>query len=817
MAVLGTTLHLVAATRTSFEQVRAAAVGAYDHVVMIPGSQCASGGVCATPDAVERLAREAGAQEARAHLELPVRLAGREVNAILTEAEWTDETHPERYRLIEGRWPQAVTEIAVPPGWPHKTGETVTLAGGGGTFTVVGIVDNVFVNGDDAAVYGAPGSTSRVHAALARRPGLLPSPSATIRFTAEAPDEVLERVIAAVARTSPHKPAEVKEDIAPSFESFPRGRTDTWVARLNAMKPVLGWGPLVMVPLVFAWGASGIGARRFSEACRSAEMNGLPRRGLIASGEGLWMLGILGAGGLALVAGDAAGMALRGVLEPIADSPLSAPMPVGPLVGIALGAAVLGVLPTALTRRTSDGAARRGGWAAKAAAVVSPRRVTGALALGAAACGAWLAVEYPGLSRVSEVQRWAVVATVACALAAGAAFSCLTDRKGRLPRVLTMALRRANRESAVGALTVAVVVAASAVPLSVGVTAAISQMLTARVMTPPVLEGQVRVTAVDQLKAEVSEADRKALEAATGMRGPVHVRSIVLWAPPDEERRQYLNGTPSAVESAEDLERLIQRALTPREREVFHSGGILVPEGQAERLVADGQEVEVEVRQRMRQMPGQRPQPETSPPRIQKLVSTPLSGVVAYRADVYRVMGFVSMDAVRRSGWEIRESQYVYTDQPRAATDAAKRAHLDGLFPHLRISTHRAVNTSTFPPEVALAHRVLTGLLVVVMFGLSMHIVAETRPMARALDSIGLGGRARAGLVFTSVGLMAGLPALVGHVVALAGAALAYRPVMPHDNVLLMARNDVGTSLAVCLAVALLAPAVALAVEARRR
>lgn len=503
-------------------------------------------------------------------------LDGTPEQVTLWEGHWSDVPFPERFALTEGRWPVSTEEVVVQDtltDW-YQVGDRLSMFSGGVEFTVVGTVHDDFQR-NGALLLTSPEGWDRV---VQRVEG------DTARYDM---DDVRTEV-----RWEGGDASAVQSSLSASSggaEATSGELTSSLVAREDflAMPPpglatvpaLIGYVPLTVVPVAIG----GIGAMLMARIIRRSR-------------DSMWRIGVdsrtsAGAGWLAVLAAVVAGSLLGGLLGAglawalrpavnlISNQALSSfADPAAPILLVLTTGAVgatFALLAGGLFRRPA-GAARSQNEAGER----SPRKtlvdtviilavvVTSALL----SWGALTAAQ--GLASTAAATRTIVVLCVALALVAGllvrAAWALPTKRP--VPALAFRRLRRTATSSMVTAIALAL---AASVPVALATTTA----------TEADVENQSVVSAVppSQIDLGYSTASGRGLpgtvlqqfEQHTGLSNPVMLRTVLAGADSMNGEPPAINGLPTAVATAADLERVLERSLTEEERQGFAEGKIL--------------------------------------------------------------------------------------------------------------------------------------------------------------------------------------------------------------------------------------------------
>ena len=320
-----------------------ASVG-YGTIVIPPGD----GGVV---EDLLRAARNAGATDAMVLLSAAdVQLAvggtgGRPRELTLQEAAWASRPFPDRYVLLEGRWPRRAGEIVVtdPDDVSAAPGAELPALGGEVRFRVVGTADDSYAR--TSSLLAAPGTWRTIRAELAERFPLLQAQP--VLFWSGSSESRVVATFAAVAATRSGADADpgAVEATLSTRDVLAATRRESWISRVPAGYTV----PSLLLPIGAVLLAFGLNDRRFRRSLDVLVALGIRRSLGVASlslAAGAWCL-LAACSGAA--AGTGLGLAVRSLIAHLRGLPAG---PVTDLAGpylrlvgaVGIGAAIAGLL-----------------------------------------------------------------------------------------------------------------------------------------------------------------------------------------------------------------------------------------------------------------------------------------------------------------------------------------------------------------------------------------------------------------------------------------------------------------------------------------
>jgi len=231
-----------------------------------------------------------------------------------TEADWERSPFPNRYVLLRGRWPEQPGEVVVAHtsnGSLAELCEELAVLAGHERFTVVGIVDDRY--GDYHAILAAPGTFASIGEAALRN---FPSISAMLTLFWEGSQR--QSVIDAVSDFLSRELGQPRDDVALAVAATTQDRSDVsrtrrtpWIERIPASYGI----PALLLPFLASLATFGLSQRRLHRSGTLLVALGLPP-GRAAKAIGIavtgWLMASLAAG---VAVGAVIGLIARGVLS----------------------------------------------------------------------------------------------------------------------------------------------------------------------------------------------------------------------------------------------------------------------------------------------------------------------------------------------------------------------------------------------------------------------------------------------------------------------------------------------------------------------
>ena len=814
VALMSASLHLAAAAQQSPAQIAAYQRGDFAAGVRIQAEACDADASCRMGEGLLAAAAKAGAKRTSLLREAGVRADKSQRQSVLVETDWAESTFPERYVLVEGAWPRQVGEVAVPAGWGLKIGEAAEFYGGALSYKVTALIDDLSVK-EDHVVAAPVGTLNRLRAELLALGSLYRAPDSAylVRLTGGGAEQLASALADAASPATGIDAAELRAEIVRDLaELHDAAPGSGWPDMLNQVGVLLGWAPLLAVPLVFSLIATSVGSRARRRVSFAVHQLGLPSSTWGVAGALAWTLPLLTLGAIGVAVGDGVGAALRPVLDPLVQttlSPANSPLfLIAVVVGISAAALAGAVLPRLAVNSLSALTAGLSTAPRTAHALRWSRPAMVIAALGLAGYAVFLQ-----LTTTFQIHReghwWSLCMCAAGSLVFGVLLSLLQDLRGRAPLGVSVAMRRAHRRSSLGAVIASVTMLGVALPLTVASSHAMNRAYSTIHLRPVLGEGQVLLGGDLAFQGGVPDGLREKFEEHTGLRSPVAHRNVAAYLSHNRQsagggedtKEPRLQGRPLAFESAADLSRFLGIELTPRQREVFDTGGMLVPEGSPEEgRVTDGQRLGLLDTERQELVES-------------VLVSTPLTGFSKLSAINFWASGYISTATARLHRWSVSPPAFTYTGIDDRHMEAARRAPSVLNFDPDDVKVYEKPGVSAFPPEARLTQNVLLGLLGVFLFVVSIGIVSETRPLARTLSVLGLPSGIRWTVVGSVILLTAGIPLVLGHVLAVWASVTAVRLAVPGMAESIIPWQDVALNALGGLCVLIAAPVLATAFD----
>lgn len=502
------------------------------------------------------------------------------------EADWAGNPFPRRYTLLEGRWPERPGEVVLTrtsDGTLATPGEELAVLAGHEEFQVVGLVDDRY--GDDHAILAAPGTFAGINEAAQRS---FPQLAATTTLLWDGTER--RPVVDALSTGLAPLLDRPRDEVALVLDAFihdraQAGRAESrpWIERFPGVYAI----PALLLPAVAALAGFGLAGQRLRRSGDTLVATGIPPAHAAAA------LGLATTGWLVLAL--AVGLAGRLVLAWSGGwaQPLS-PFPdlVDPAVRLGAAVVAAGLVGTVALRSVLAGGHRGRAPAARAERSAEPgyRRHATDIRHGLAvlaACAAIVQTSQLDSTAGAMVLAGTVAVTVLLLVPelVGWALRAVprTDPRVRLAR------EHLVHDRLRGAIAVAVVAAALGLPLGY------LTLLDTMIRTAD--EGLIPEVAPDQLLVHglggyLQSPPPDVLEVVGDLLGPdrpaVQLRYLGSEGQLSAEVSGSGFGAVLALDTADDVSRLLGRPLQPEERAVLVASGLLAWDGRAdgERVLA---------------------------------------------------------------------------------------------------------------------------------------------------------------------------------------------------------------------------------------
>lgn len=521
------------------------------------------------------------------------------------EADWSRNPFPDRYILLSGHWPEQPGEVVLAHtenGSLAASGEWLPVLAGHERFFVVGIADNRYI--DDHEILAAPGTYAGIgEAALRSFPHL--GAYATLYWEGSQRQPVIDAVSASLVQELGLSP----DEVAPIVAEFTRDRTEQRVE-----SPWIDWTPSsyavpsLLLPFLASLAIFGLGQRRLRRSQGLLVAMGLqPAHAARALGLAVtgWLLAAL-VGGVG--AGLLIGIAGRLIITQfhLWAQPLS-PLPnlTDPVVRLAASAVVACVVGTVLLRFAVANEHQPQTPAFQEGQPSTPghrrlgTRVRHGIAVLAACASIFL------VSRLDEAPEAMVLAGTMAVTVLLLVPEVMGWAVRRLPRTdprLRLTRQQLLHDRTRGAIAVAVLAAVLGLPL--GYLALFDTMIkTAESgLIPRVTPHQVLVGASG---SEFAPPPAEVLAVVEGQLGATHPTVQLRYLHDAQDGFIHIKGTLMgailALDTPDDVSRLIEHSLTEAERAALVEGGLLVWDGResGERVLVTGIETGLEEEARL--------------------------------------------------------------------------------------------------------------------------------------------------------------------------------------------------------------------------
>lgn len=504
-----------------------------------------------------------------------------------TEADWARDPFPRRYVLLEGRWPERPGEVVLTrtaSGALASLGEPLAVLAGHERFAVVGLADDRY--GEYHAILAAPGTFAGIgEAALRSFPGL--TAGAKLYWEGGERRPVIDAMSTSLARSL----SRPRDEVAQLLEAFTQDRAQAkraverpWIDRIPSGYAV----PALLLPILASLATFGLGGRRLRRSGDLLVAVGMPPAraalalGLAVTGRLVASL----AGGIAV--GIVVGLAGRLVIARYqwwaqALSPF--PGVIDPVVRLGASAVAASIVGTGLLRFVLAGGRRDRAPAARGTRSDGPkyRRHATNIRHGIAVLAACAAiVQASRLDRTAEAMVLAGTVAVTVLLLVPELVEWVLRALPRTDPRLRLARQHLLHDRLRGSIAVAVLAAALGLPL--GYLALLDTMIqTAEEgLGPEVAPGQLLVSELGGANPTRSAVLAVVSDRLGPARPPVRLRHL---GAEGQGLSVEVQGSGFrfvlALDTADDVGRLLGRPLTPAERSVLVDGGLLAWDGRA--------------------------------------------------------------------------------------------------------------------------------------------------------------------------------------------------------------------------------------------
>ncbi len=523
-----------------------------------------------------------------------------------TEADWARNPFPDRYTLLSGHWPERPGEVVLAHtenGSLAATGEGLPVLAGHERFVVTGIADDRY--GDYQEILAAPGTFAGIgEAALRSFPHL--GAFATLYWEGSQRQPVIDAVSASLAQELGRSPDEVALIIAEFTydRTRPGVESKSWIDWIPSSYAV----PSLLLPFLASLAIFGLGQRRLRRSQGLLVAMGLqPAHAATALGLAVtgWLLtalvGGVGAGLLIGIAGRLIITQLHLWSQPL--SPL--PNLTDPVVRLAASAVVACVAGTVLLRFAVANGHQPQAPTPQEGQPSTPghRRLGTHVRHGVAVLAACVAIfQVSRLDTPPEAMVLAATIAVTVLLLVPEVVGWAVRRLPRTDPRLRLTRQQLMHDRTRGTIAVAVLAAMLGLPL--GYLALFDTMIkTAESgLIPRVTPHQVLVGASG---SEFAPPPTEVLAVVEGQLGASHP-AVQLRYLKDEQNgsihiKETLMGAILALDTPEDVSRLIEQHLTEAERAALVEGGLLVWDGResGERVLVTGIETGLEEEARL--------------------------------------------------------------------------------------------------------------------------------------------------------------------------------------------------------------------------
>ncbi len=501
-----------------------------------------------------------------------------------TEADWVRNPFPDRYTLLSGHWPERPGEVVLARtsnGSLAAPGEWLTVLGGHERYIVAGIADDRYL--DDHEILAAPGTFASIgEAALRsfRRVDAFP----TLYWEGSQRQPVIDAVSASLAQELGRSTDEVAQKVAEATRDRAHQRLErkVWIDWTPSSYAV----PSLLLPFLASLAIFGLGQRRLRKSQELLVAMGLQpahaARALGLAVTGWLLMALVGGVGAGLLIGIAGRLIITQFH--LMSQPLS-PLPnlTDPVMRLAASAVVACVVGSVLLRlavakghqfqapASQEGQPPPGHW-----------RVGTHVRHGIAVLAACIAIFQ--VSRLdSPPEAMVLAATIAVTvllLVPEVVERAVRRLPGTGPR-LWLTRQQLLHDHSRGTVVVAVLAAVLGLPL--GYLALFDTMIKSAEsgLIPRVTPHQVLVSASGSEFTPPPSEVLAVVESQLGASYPaVQLRSL---QDALDRRILLINGTDMgmilALDTPDDISRLIERSLTEAERAALVEGGLLVWDG----------------------------------------------------------------------------------------------------------------------------------------------------------------------------------------------------------------------------------------------
>ncbi|MDO4253745.1 MAG: hypothetical protein Q4C81_01140 [Kocuria sp.] len=743
VAILTVLFLVTSATRLTPTQQTEANLGDAMYMVSAPGDQCAPSECDIAADMTHSL-ESLGATKIRTTSSASkISLEGTDDHAPtvhLSEADWTHDFHPEAYRLVEGRWPSSPEEVAVTDDSTLGLGlGSKTSFYGHTPVTVVGVVDVIYIPSQTSMLI-APGGIDRIYSDLKSQGNRYATPDVQTEIRWDGPGlaDAVPELATVVAQTQNLDQDAARSSLQQSATERDESSRPPWDWFFNT--PAL-WGILPVCVVTFIMGVIAVlpnrdVARRITHQLSLVGISDTTTTFMVTCYRLLLL-------GLAVLSGTVIGYGLS----------LAARPPLEKIVGHALSPAFFPVFFALVTFFLSSAVPclitlwqlmlpylkRVLTW------LDTPlgRKTLGVLIVVGSTAGTFWALR--GITTVGDSYDHMTRSIVVLAVVAAFLLSMVvTWALGWEPRHLTLILpwRRMRSQRLLSGAVALLSALAVIIPLSLGIALTTTSFYGSLKEIGTVPQGSVALGENNVNFGGTPPDVLNEFSEYTGLTDPVgaHVSSV---------STESGNGVALAVESPEDVERLIGRPLTAPESQVWANNGLL----SGDDLYKDQEKVTLEI--------------ETNDGST-KSVEEP----VAYIASMPREygesrLGFISLDAVENLGAMSLPPYHIYTGASQDQNDAASRAP-DALgFDAQWIDTYKTPEFSGPSQEVTFLAGALGTTLLVAVVAVARVLSSRLQPYGASLTALGLGPGILGKTLGITLGYVVVVPLIIGTATAI--------------------------------------------------
>lgn len=746
------------------QQVTNGILGSFNAELSLVGVVGASPGDDATVPTVAQAIHRAGVDRSTIELKsLDVRPAVVDApNNNYRESDWAHNPPASTYRLTSGRWPTAPGEVVVTDGLVAAAGDAYSVPAGGGpaALSVLSGLEKVTVVGrvvdtsatDSRQMLAAPGTwASWDSPMLAQRyKGLNASPIAY--WSGGGPPQ---RVEAEILHLLPGDQAHQVAANPPPDLLLTRAQllAHTGLNYLDSI-PLAYQVPSLLLPFLAALSALGLNARRFRRQLGVLRSVGVPVRPALAAlvlATTAWSLAgavagsLLGVGIGLLVRIPAAGWVNR----PLAPVPL--PGIVSPLmraVIVVVTAFVLALLAMAVHQPSGARRARAPRWRPSARV----RRVL------AAAVAALLIVQAAKTTTVPGALLFPLTtAALVCLLVPDVVPAVL----GRLPATTPgrrLAWAQLRADTGRGSTTVAITAAV------LGLSFAMVIMLQA--LTASENASHFSQTAPGQIVLNDGGAGPPSPDLVTLAVKAAHagVPPIHIWYTNDDQRGAALVtdnfglGQLAAVDTVDEVGRLLKTKLTPAARRALTKGGIL------RWHASDAPRLQIS---------------DTSTGTVERTTPALPSAVVTPPPAWSTISGMILLSTAKELGLPLRAADVVLTGLSGSQSDAVSEAALAAAYDPYQVQPYSPPDPVVAPAAYVLSAVGLAALLLLLTLTTSRANAATLRPYLGGLVALGIRPAWCRAVLNRQVALVGALSLLLGVVIAVPPVVLANLVIPP--------------------------------------